>query len=285
MPRPGEHVNVDFNVVTPGHFAALGVPVRRGRDLAPADGATSPRVAVVSEALAERFWPGQDPVGKRLLDLGPGGDAVVVGVVADMKLRQLDESPQAIAYVPLAQWPMPRMTLAVRTSLATREAVASLRAAVARVDPDLPLFRVRTLQDQVQASLARERLLAFLFSAFGALALVLSWAGLYGLVSFVTAARTREIGLRVALGAGTGDVVRLVVRQGLRLSVAGLVIGLGAAVALARLLSSFLYGVGPLDLPTLASVAVLALLAGGLAGHLPARRAARIEPAAALRHD
>jgi ABC-type antimicrobial peptide transport system permease subunit len=143
----------------------------------------------------------------------------------------------------------------------------------------------RILEDQVQASLARERLLAGLFSAFGGLALVLAWAGLYGLVSFVTASRTRDIGVRVALGAGTGDVVRLVVRQGLRLSVAGLVIGLAAAVALARLLSGLLYGVRPLDLPTLASVAALALLAGALAGHLPARRASRIEPAAALRHE
>jgi putative ABC transport system permease protein len=180
---------------------------------------------------------------------------------------------------------MPRMTLSVRTSLPTREAVASLRAAVARVDPELPLFRVRTLEEQIQASLARERLLAALFSAFGALALILSWAGLYGLVSFVTAQRTREIGLRMALGADAADVVRLVVGQSLRLSAVGLVVGLGVAVALARLLDGVLYGVRPSDLPTLAFVSALALVAGAAAGHIPARRAVGIEPIAALRHE
>jgi len=285
-PRPGEVVNVDFNVVTPGHFDTLGVPLRGGRDLAASDREGSPSVVVVSQSLAERFWPGQDPIGKLLRDLGPRGAAhVVVGVVADVKLRQLTEDPRPIVYVPLAQWPMPRMTLAVRTSLPTREAVVSLRAAVARVDPELPLFRVRTLEDHIAASLARERLLAGLFTAFGGLALVLSWAGLYGLVSFVTASRTREIGVRMALGAAATDVVRIVVGQGLRLAAVGLVVGLGVAIALARLLSGLLYGVHPVDLPTLAVVAALALLAGAAAGHLPARRAVRIEPGAALRHE
>ena len=284
-PRPGEMVHVDFNVVAPAYFATLGVPVRRGRDLDASDRDGSPPVVVVSQSLADRFWPGQDPIGKQLRDLGPKGTHVVVGVVADMKLRQLTEDPRPIVYVPLAQWPMPRMTLAVRTSLPTREAVASMRAAVARVDPELPLFRVRTLEEQIQASLARERLLAGLFTSFGALALLLSWAGLYGLVSFVTASRTREIGLRMALGAEAADVVRLVVGQSLRLAAVGLVVGLGVAVALARLLSGLLYGVRPVDLPTLGVVAALALLAGAAAGHLPARRAAGIEPMAALRHE
>jgi putative ABC transport system permease protein len=262
------------------------VAILRGRDLAEADRKGSPPVAVVSQALADRYWPGQDPVGRRLRELGPSSEGtVVVGVVADMKLRRLNEDAQPIVYVPLAQWHMPRMTLAVRSSLASREAVGALRAAVTRVDPELPLFRVRTLEDQVQVSLARERLLAGLFTGFGALALVLSWAGLYGVVSFATASRTREIGVRMALGAEAADVVRLVVGQGLRLAAVGLVVGLGAAVALARLLSGLLYGVDPVDLPTLAAVAALALLAGTAAGHLPARRAVRIEPMSALRHE
>jgi putative ABC transport system permease protein len=285
-PRPGEMVHVDFNVVSPGHFGTLGVPLLRGRDVAATDREGSPPVVVVSQSLADRFWPDQDPIGKELRDLGPkSGAHVVVGVVADIKLRKLTEDPRPIVYVPLAQWPMPRMTLSVRTSLPTREAVASLRAAVARVDPELPLFRVRTLEEQIQASLARERLLAALFSAFGALALLLSWAGLYGLVSFVTAQRTREIGLRMALGADAADVVRLVVGQSLRLSAVGLVVGLGVAVALARLLDGVLYGVRPSDLPTLAFVSALALVAGAAAGHIPARRAVGIEPIAALRHE
>jgi ABC-type antimicrobial peptide transport system permease subunit len=177
------------------------------------------------------------------------------------------------------------MTLAVRSSLATREAIASVRAAVARVDPELPLFRVRTLEDQIAASLARERLLAGLFTGFGALALLLSWAGLYGLVSFVTASRTREIGVRMALGADADDVIRLVVGQSLQLAAVGLGVGLAASIALGRLLSGLLYGVDPVDLPTLAAVAGLALLAGAAAGHFPARRAVRIEPGAALRHE
>jgi ABC-type antimicrobial peptide transport system permease subunit len=177
------------------------------------------------------------------------------------------------------------MTLVARSRLATRETIVSLGRAVARVDPELPLFRVRTLADQIQASIARERLLAWLFAAFGGLALALSWAGLYGLVSFVTAARTREIGVRMALGAGASDVFRLVAGQSLGLPILGLAIGLAAAVAGARLLSGLLYGVEAVDLPTLAAVAALTLLAGGAAGHWPARRAVRIEPGTALRHD
>jgi predicted permease len=285
-PPAGEFVNADFNIVSPGHFATLGVPVLSGRDLSESDREESPFVAVVSQAFADRFWPGQDAVGKKLRDLGPATGAVeVVGVVADTKLRRVSEDPQPIVYVPLAQWPSSRMTLAVRSSLATREAIASVRAAVARVDPELPLFRVRTLEDQIAASLARERLLAGLFTGFGALALLLSWAGLYGLVSFVTASRTREIGVRMALGADADDVIRLVVGQSLQLAAVGLGVGLAASIALGRLLSGLLYGVDPVDLPTLAAVAGLALLAGAAAGHFPARRAVRIEPGAALRHE
>jgi hypothetical protein len=257
------------------------VEILRGRDFAASDRAGALPVAVVSRAFAERYWPGQDPVGKRLRDLGPSSSAfVVVGVVADLKLRQLSEEARPVLYVGLAQWYLPRMTLVARSRLATRETIVSLGRAVARVDPELPLFRVRTLADQIQASIARERLLAWLFAAFGGLALALSWAGLYGLVSFVTAARTREIGVRIALGAGASDVFRLVAGQSLRLSILGLAIGLAAAVAGARLLSGLLYGVEAVDLPTLAAVAALTLLAGGAAGHWPARRAVRIEPAA-----
>jgi ABC-type antimicrobial peptide transport system permease subunit len=177
------------------------------------------------------------------------------------------------------------MTLLVRTRLGVREAVASARAAVAGVDPELPLFRVRTLDEQLAVSLARERLLAALFTGFGLLALVLSGAGLYGLVSFVTAARTREIGVRMALGAQASDVVRLVLGRSLQLAALGAALGLAAAVASARLLSSLLYGVRTVDTATLAAAGTVALAAGVAAGHLPARRAARIEPMAALRHD
>jgi putative ABC transport system permease protein len=284
--KAGELVVSDYNVVTPGHFAALGVSLLRGRDFAATDQAGSPLVAVVNQAAAERWWPGQDPIGKRLGDMGPATAPVtVVGVVANAKLRELRESPEPIIYASFAQFPLPRMTFVVRSHLSPREATSSLRAAVARVDPELPLFRVRTLEEQLQASLARERLLAGLFMGFGALALALAWAGLYGLVSFVTTARTREIGVRMALGAGARDVLGLVLGQSLRLAAAGLALGLVAAVALARLLTGVLYQVTPLDAPTLAAVAFLLLAAAAAAGQLPARRAMRIEPATALRHD
>jgi len=285
-PAPGENVHADFNVVASGYFETLGVQLLRGRDFAAADRTGTLRVAVVSRAFADRYWPGQNPVGKVLRDLGPmNAPFVVVGVVADLKLRQLSEEARPVVYVSLAQWYMPRMTLVARSRLETRETIASLRSAIARVDPELPLFRVRTLADQIQASISRERLLAGLFTGFGGLGLALSWAGLYGLVSFVTASRTREIGVRMALGAEAADVFRLIAGQSLRLTMLGLAIGLVAAVAGARLLSGLLYGVEPVDLPTLAAVAVLALLAGGAAGHWPARRAVRIEPSTALRHE
>jgi predicted permease len=279
-------VHADFNVVASGYFETLGVKLLRGRDFAAADRTGTPPVAVVSRAFADRYWPGQDAVGKLLRDVGPmHAPFVIVGVVADLKLRQLSEEARPVVYVSLEQWYMPRMTLVVRSRLETRETIASLRTAVARVDPELPLFRVRTLADQIQASISRERLLAGLFTGFGGLGLALSWAGLYGLVSFVTASRTREIGVRMALGAEAADVFRLVAGQSLRPTMLGLAIGLVAAVAGARLLSGLLYGVEPVDLPTLAAVAVLALLAGGAAGHWPARRAVRIEPSTALRRE
>jgi predicted permease len=282
----GERIDADFNVVTPGHFATLGVTLVRGRDFEAGDVAGAQRVAVVSRALAEKYWPGRDAVGQTIRDLGPAsGTFVVVGVAPDLKLRQLNEEPRQVVYASLPQWYMSRMTLVARSPLGERETIAAVRRAVASVDPELPLFRVRTLEDHIAASLARERLLALLFSGFGALALALSWAGLYGLVSFVTALRTREIGVRVALGAGTDDVVRLVVGQSLRLAGTGLAIGLASALALARVLSSQLYGVSPSDGPTLAAVALLLLAASAVAGHLPARRALRVEPSTALRHE
>ncbi len=283
---PGESIAADFNVVTPGHFETLGVKLSSGRDLRASDRAGAPGAVVVSRALAEKYWPGEDPVGRTIRDLGPAsGTFQVVGVAPDLKLRQLNEEPRHVIYASLPQWYMSRMTLVARSSLGERETVAAIRSAVASVDPELPLFRVRTLEDHIAASLARERLLALLFAGFGGLALALSWAGLYGLVSFATAQRTREIGVRVALGAAAPDVVRLVVGQSLRLAAAGLAIGIAASLALARLLSSLLYGVQANDAATLVAVAVLLLGAGAVAGHLPARRALRVEPSAALRHE
>ncbi len=274
--------------VSPGYFAAMGIPLRRGRDLDARDDARAPGVAVVSETLASRFWPGGEALGRRLKVALPDEEAPwlqVVGVVGDVLHSGITTTGTPELYVPYAQAPSPFMRLVVRGPDDPRILVAGLKRAIAQSDPDLPLADVSTMEAVVSGSIAAPRFRGLLLGAFAAAALLLAGVGILGVVSHDVSERTREIGVRLALGAGRGDVHRLVVRQGLRPALLGTGIGLAGALALSHLLRSLLFGVSPTDPATFAGVAVLLCLVTLAACWLPARRAARVDPIVALHCD
>jgi len=282
---PDAPVNVDLVLASPNYFRTLGMPLQRGRDIAETDGGDAATLAaVVNQEFVNRYCAGRDPLGVQLRDIGPK-PAVIVGVVASAKYRSVRESPRAVLYLPHAQWYRPSMTIAVRSSLDTRSAIATLAEAVSSLDKDLPLFRMGTHRAHLGSALAQERSLAGLLSVFAALALVLSSLGLYGLLSYTTQIRTREFGIRLALGAAPRDLLRMVLLQGLRTSALGLALGLLGALLAVQKISALLFGVQPTDGITFGGIALLMLVVALLASAVPARRAARVQPVRALRYE
>jgi predicted permease len=273
------------SAVTPGYFQTLGVPLRRGRDVAGTDLAGAPRVAVVTEAMVKRFWPNRDPIGQRFRFFGQHDPLEVVGVVADSKFGSLGEEPRPCAYLPLSQNYAGQVSLIAWTSGDADAALGSIRSTVQALDPNLPLTNVTTMAQVLDQSLWVPRMGAMLLGAFGLLALLLAALGLYGLMAYVVMQRTQEIGVRMALGASAANVRRLVVRQGLVLALTGIVIGALAGFGLARAASGLLYNVSALDVPTFTIIPVLLILVALVAAFLPARRATRIDPLEALRYD
>jgi putative ABC transport system permease protein len=273
--------------VSPGFFQAVGTPLRRGRFFSADDTARAPRVAIVNEALARRVWPGQDPIG-RLFTLGvpgpPDGWLHVVGVVGDMRRQGLDSEPVPQVFEPVAQNPSRRAILFVRTSADDPRALAAaLRTAVLRVDPAALSYRVTALEERLDAQVAPRRFQATLLATFSAAALLLAALGLHGLIQFAVATRTREIAVRMALGARPAHILQVVAREAFVLCLAGLGLGIAAALALGPALANLLYGVGPRDPGTLLAVALLVVGVAGAACFFPARRAMRLAPVAALR--
>ncbi|HEU0079176.1 MAG TPA: FtsX-like permease family protein, partial [Longimicrobiaceae bacterium] len=270
-----------------GYFRTLGIPLTRGRDFTAADAPGAPGAVIVSEGFARAAWPGEDPVGRRLtLDGGGGAELTVVGVARESLVVPPHRRARPAVYLPQTQHPGAKgLTLLVRAAGDARPLADALRREVRALDGDLPVYRVKTLAQYRRESASVARNGAVLVGMFGTLALLLASLGLYGAMSFAVTQRTREIGVRVALGARRADVVRLFLRQGGRLAATGMAVGLVPALAAGRLLSGILYGVSPLDLPTLAAVALLLGAAVLLASYLPARRATRVEPMAALRTE
>jgi predicted permease len=277
-------VQVDFNVASPGYFATVGMPITRGRDFNRQDAAGAPLVALINEHFARRFFPGQDPIGRSIdLTYPKRARAEVIGVVRDGQFQGLRAPVRACFYQPLGQFYSGSMGLEVRTAGNPLNLAPAIRAAMLAIDKDFPIDEMATLRSRREASLGQERLLAALLSGFAALALVLAVIGVYGMVALEVARRTREIGLRMALGAVPGRLVRLVLARSLLLTITGIAIGAAGALALVRLVASLLYGVGASDPLTFGGAALLLAMAALVAGYFPARRAARIAPIEALR--
>jgi predicted permease len=280
-----------YRVVSPDYFRAVGIPLQRGRVFDTRDAADSSPVVVVNRRLAEHYWPGENPAGKRL-KIGPVDSpnpwATVVGVVGDVRQSGLYGEQMFELYVPYAQerrgFTAPR-DLIVRTSGDAAAIAGAVREAVWAVDKDQPVSNVRTMDQVFAAATSRERFQTLLLGLFAALALSLACAGLYGVISYAVAQRTHEIGVRMALGAQPFDVLRLVLRQGMALTLTGLVIGIGVGVAVTRVLSDMLFGVSTTDPVTFIGVPLLLLLVAFLACYIPARRATRIDPLKALRYE
>jgi putative ABC transport system permease protein len=274
-----------LNIVDPHYFEALGIPLLRGRAFTSADRPGTPQVVVINQTMADQFWKDQDPIGKRFKFFGDEQYTEVIGVVKDSKYNALVEDPQPFLYQPLAQNYTPAATLHVRTAADAAALVATVRNAVHEIDPRLTVFDVRTLKEQVDRSLAPQRLNVWLLTTFGVVALLLAAIGIYGVASYSVSQRTREIGIRMALGAARRDVLRLVLRQGLALIVIGVAVGLGGALIVTRLLSSLLFGVRATDPTTFVTTALMLTAVAVLATYIPARRATRVDPLMALRYE
>ena len=271
----------------PGYLRASGTRLIRGRDFTKADTADALPVALISESMARQFWPHQNPIGKRLtLTFRPGVVREVVGVVGDAKITGLDTlEPVAALYTPFAQNPGGPLSLVVRTSVPPKNVTPSIAASIHEIDPELPLLNVRTMDEVVGASIAQQQFAMELLGAFAALALLLAAIGIYSVLSWTVRQRVREIGIRRALGAPTRDLLRMVVVEGLKPTVWGVVLGVASALALGRLLSALIFGVTPHDVTTLSSVATIIALVGVAATLLPAYRATRVDPVIALRDE
>ncbi len=275
------------NKVGPDFFAAMGIPLLEGRVFGPQDTDKSQQVAVISETMARRFFPNGSPLGKRFGRGSPenSGQFEIIGVVKDAKYESLTEEWRPIAYYPYSQNIEALGAFVVRFSGAPEAVVPQIRRAISEVDRNLPIDEVVSLSERIGRSLVQQKLVARLASFFSALALLLACVGLYGVLSYSVARRTKEIGVRMALGAKRKDVLWLAMREALTLVVAGVVIGLLASLAATRTVSTFLYGLEPNDPMTIATATVLLLALSALASYLPARRASRISPMAALREE
>jgi putative ABC transport system permease protein len=286
--------NANFRMVTPGYFDTLGIPLLQGRAFTASDHAEAAGAAVVNETLAKRFWPGQSPLGKRIRfyldEKERGGWLSIVGVVGDVKDESARTDTKPEVYVPLAQaalsvgGPPPRdLTLVLRTDGEPEAAAGTVSQALRQAERDVTLYGIHSLESFIGDSVAQPRFNTLLITVFAALALALAMIGVYGVMSYSVARRTHEMGIRFALGAGAGDVLRLVVQQGMVLTLAGLGCGLLAALGAARLMMSLLFGVGPFDALVYVQVAAVLAAVALLACYVPARRAARVDPMVALK--
>jgi putative ABC transport system permease protein len=277
-----------LRAVSPAFFSTMGIPLLAGRVPAETDSETAPLVVAVNQAMVRRLWPGQSPLGHRIrfVNEDPPRWYEIVGVVGDVKSRALDADEEAAAYMPFAQRTIPfvrGVSLVVRTAADPMSQFPAVRRALLGVDPELPVFDVRTLEEVVARSVAGRRFQALLLQAFAGLALALAVIGIYGVLSDAVSRRTREIGVRMALGARPSQVLRLILGEGMALALGGLALGLPASLALARTLKRFLFGITPGDPLTLVALSAVLALSALLAAYLPARRATRLEPMAALR--
>jgi putative ABC transport system permease protein len=288
----GDRPTADYQIVTPSSFETLDIPIARGRRFTERDTADGAPVCIVNEAFVRRYMQGADPVGRRVavraisVDPGPPVVREIVGIARQVKARA-DESDDLVQiYVPMAQNPWLLGHLLVRPTAGRAEAlVPAVREALRRVDPDQPVMRIRTLDDVARAATARPRFRALTVVTFAAVALGLAMVGVFGVLAYAVQQRRREFGVRMALGASPASVVRLVAGGAGRMIAVGALVGLGLAVAVARSISAFLFGVGPLDPPTFVGAALVLGLTAAAAAAAPAWRASRVDPIEAIRGD
>ncbi|MCI0486611.1 MAG: ABC transporter permease [Blastocatellia bacterium] len=286
-PQTDEEMELNFLTIGPGYFQTLGIPIVRGREFNEQDKPGTPGGFIINETMAHRYLPGQDPLGKRISMSGPDGPFLeIVGVVADSKYRSMRERPRPSYYIPMSRAIFLRMAvLHVHTDGDPKALIAAVGNEVRALDKDLPVYNVKTLSDQLDQALGEERLATTLSSLFALLALLLAAIGIYGVMAYSVGRRTREIGIRMALGAQKGDVLRLVLGESLILVLVGIAIGLGAAFYVTRSLESLLYEVSATDPLTFASISLLLVVVALAAAYLPARRAAKVDPMTALRYE
>ncbi len=287
---PGDYPHPDVHIVSPGYLTTLGIPLLRGRGFTDQDNENAPLAGMINATIARRFFPNEDPVGKRFMfghasAANPPKWYTIVGVVGDTKLYGLANPARLEVYVPSRQNPSNGMNLLVKSAADPAALTSEIRDAVHAIDKDQPVFAVATMKQLVSDSVATRRITLVLLGLFSGLALILGAIGIYGVISFSVAQRTHEIGIRMALGAPRRDVFRLVLGQGLKLAAIGIAIGIVTAFGLVHLMSSLLYGVGAADFETFAGVAILLVLVALLASYVPARRAMRIDPMVALRYE
>jgi predicted permease len=285
-PRANEDMEIALTSVGPGYFETMRIPLRRGRTFTAADGPGHPLAAIVNESFERRYLGGQEAVGRRLRLRGPDAPVTeIVGVVRDGKYRTLGEDARPFVYLPLLQDYDAEATLVARTDGSPAAVAALLQRRLVEIDPRVPVFDVKTMDEHLRFTLLPARLAASVLGLFGLVALLLAGLGLYGVMSYLVSQRSREMGIRIALGARPEDVVRLVVGQGLRLTLLGMIVGILGALGLTRLVAGLLYGISPTDPWTFAAVACVLAAVALVACLLPARRAAAVDPTVALRFE
>ena len=284
----GQAPMINHSVVTPNYFQTMGIPLREGRDFTEADADGTTRTTVVDERLARQYWPGASPLGKRIRFGPPESNEpwhIIVGVAGSVRNRRLDQEAVQTIYVPHQQIPVRGMTIALRTSGDPESLTGAVREAVRALDKDQPITNVMTMETVIARSVWLQRFYTILFGVFAALALALAVVGIYGVMSYAVTQRTHEIGIRMALGARAGDVLRLVIKNGMLLISIGVVIGLAGALALTRLLATMLFGITPTDALTFVAVSAVLIVVALLACYVPARRATKVDPLVALRYE
>jgi putative ABC transport system permease protein len=284
-PAKGSEPEVMFNTATPNYFETMGIPFIKGRLFSNEDQVNTPPVVIINRTMAQRFWPNQEPIGKQVKSAQDGTTLTVVGVVGDAKHYWLEEEQRPQMYGPYAQQPGYFATVVIRTTVEPLSLSEPVRQALWKVDPDQPMWKIRTVEFLVSRSMADRKFLLALMGIFALLALVLTMIGLYGVISYLVNQRTQEIGIRMALGAQARDITRMVLKQGMILVLTGVALGLAAGWLSTRLMSRLLYQVSATDPLTFAVIALLLVVVALLACYLPARRATKVDPLVALRYE
>jgi predicted permease len=280
----GQRPLATWNAISPEYFKTLGIPLIHGRDFTWADDEKAPRRVIVSQSLARRWWPNDDAVGKHIIYARRQVDAEIVGVAGDVKSRGLDSEPGMVFYTPYPQFAWANMSISLRTAGDPLELSRSARAQISALDRDLPVVNIQSVEDVVGNTLSQRRQTMYLIAGFALIALLLAVVGLYGVMAYSVVQRTTEIGIRQAIGAQRSDILRMVLSQGVRLSLAGIAAGTVVAVLATRLISGMLFHVSATDPVTFAAIAILFLIVALAASCIPAFRATRVDPLEALRH-